>query len=228
MLLTLVPLLAKAQVMKLGAFDQKPVHYGIQLGLTQSKFDLHYTDSLYLRDTIQGVSSYYAPGFHISVIADIRLGHFFSFRFLPGVMLVNRDIHYHWESYYQASHVLAENKRSVESVYGELPIELKFRALRDKNFRPYFTAGASYGFDFASLRKNKNNSEESIIRLEAEDLRYTTGIGFDFFLRYVKFAIELKALFGMKDLRIYDNDIYTRCTDSMKSRTFMLSITFEG
>ena len=92
----------------------------------------------------------------------------------------------------------------------------------------YFTAGVSYGFDFASLRKNRNQTNQAIVRLQPSDLRYTMGVGFDVFLRYVKFAIEFKMAFGMLDLKVQDPDIYIRSFDNLKSRTFMLSFTFEG
>ena len=54
------------------------------------------------------------------------------------------------------------------------------------------------------------------------------GVGFDFFLRYVKFAIELKMSFGMLDLKVDDPDVYIRSFDNLSSRTFMRSFTFEG
>ncbi len=212
----------------LGNFDSRQLHYGIQIGLTQSKFDLQLNEDAALRDTMQGVTSYFTPGFHIAVIGDLRLGEFFNLRMLPGVTIITRNLSYSWENGYLASHRLAELERAAESVYGDIPIELKFRAKRYGNFRPYITAGGSYGFDFASLRKNRNRNNESILRLQASDLRYTMGLGFDFFMRYVKFAIELKMNFGLLDLEVPDPDIYVRSMDQMKSRTVMISFTFEG
>ena len=53
-------------------------------------------------------------------------------------------------------------------------------------------------------------------------------MGFDVFLRYVKFAIELKATFGLVDLKVEDPDVYISSFDGLKSRTFLLSFTFEG
>ena len=100
--------------------------------------------------------------------------------------------------------------------------------MRYNNFRPYLTAGVSYGFDFASLRKNRNRTDESIIRLEPNDFRYTMGLGFDVFLRYVKFAIDLKMTFGLVNLRVEDPDVYIQAFDYLNSRTLMLSFTFEG
>lgn len=212
----------------LGSFDNRLLHWGIQVGYTQSKFDLRFSENDTLRQTIQGVTSYYSPGFHINVIGDLRLNDNLNLRLLPGITLISRDMAYSWSEAYTSTHWKYDLRRTVESVYGEIPIELKFRAKRYTNFRPYLTAGASWGFDFASLRKNKNNNDESIIRLNAIDLRYTAGVGFDFFLRYVKFAIEFKMAFGLIDLKVMDDDYYTQSTDNLMSRTFMLSFTFEG
>ena len=217
-----------AQVGNLGKFDSRLLHYGIQVGLTMSKFDLEFSSDEALRQELQGTTSYYAPGFHIAVIGDLRLSKWFNLRLLPGVTLITRDVTYSWEPSYLESHRLAELSRNVESVYGDFPIELKFRSIRYNNFRPYITAGVSYGFDFASLRKNRNRTDESIIRLEPSDFRYSMGLGFDVFLRYVKFAIDLKVTFGFPNLKVEDPDVYIRAFDYLNSRTVMLSFTFEG
>ena len=78
------------------------------------------------------------------------------------------------------------------------------------------------------MRNNKNNTDQSIVRLNTSDLRYTVGLGFDFYMRYVKFAIELKMSFGLLDLKIDDDDLYTRSVDFINTRTFMVGFTFEG
>lgn len=212
----------------LNTFDTRKFHYGIQVGYTQSKFDLQYSEQDTIRQTILGTTSYYSPGFHINVIGDMRLSDYFNLRLLPGITLISRDMSYVWSEDYTSTHWKYDTRRTVESVYGEIPVELKFRAKRYGNFRPYLTAGGVWGFDFASLRKNKNNNDESIIRLNPVDLRYTAGVGFDFFLRYVKFAIEFKSAFGMVDLRVEDDDYYTQSVTELLSRTFMISFTFEG
>lgn len=219
---------AWCQLGNLMSFDDKLMHYGIQVGLARSKFDLDFTRDETLRTAVQGTASYYTEGFHISVVGDLRLGRYLNLRALPGIILIDRDIYYNWEPSYQDSHPLLEHHRTVESVYGNLPLELKFRAWRWYNFRPYITGGGSYSFDFASLRKNKNNNEESIIRLNSTEWRYTVGVGTDIFLRYVKFAIELKMSFGVNDLRVPDDELYTQSIDAIHSRTLMLSFTFEG
>lgn len=219
---------ASAQVGNLGKFDSRLLHWGIQVGLTNSMFDLDFSEDNDLRQTLQGTTSYYSPGFHIAVIGDLRLGNWFNLRVLPGVTIITREVTFSWEEGYLQTHRLAETSRNVESVYGDFPIELKFRSVRYGNFRPYLTAGVSYGFDFASLRKNRNRTDQSIVRLEPHDFRYTMGVGFDVFLIYVKFAIEFKMNLGLLDLKVDDTDIYTRSYNNLSTRTYMISFTFEG
>lgn len=230
-LIVLLPVLAcwsaTAQIGNLVNFDKHLLHWGIQVGYTQSKFDLRYTEEAELRETMQGVTSYYAPGFHVAILGEMRLNDHFSLRTLAGVTLITRELSYSWESNYLETHRLAELRRNVESAYFEIPIELKFRAHRFYNFRPYLISGISYGYDLASLFRNRNRTNQAIVRLYPNDLRYSMGVGFDVFLRYVKFAIELKMNFGLIDLKVEDPDIYIRCADYFKSRTFMLSFTFE-
>lgn len=221
-------LTAQNRPANLGKFDERKVHFGIQVGYTMSKFDLHYTNDDAVRENILGTTSYYSPGFHINEINDFRLGEYLNLRLMPGVTLISRDMAFVWSDDYTSTHWKYDNRRTVESVYGELPVEFKFRAMRYTDFRPYLIAGGSCGFDFASFFKNRNSNDESIIRLNPFDMRYTMGMGFDFFLPYVKFAIELKMAFGLMDLRVEDNDLYTLSTTDLRSRTFMLSFTFQG
>lgn len=219
---------AKAQFGNLMSFDSRLMHYGIRVGYTQSKFDITPTNTDSIRQALLTANSYHTAGFHIAVICDMRLTNFFNLRLMPGITLVDRKIDYSWNSTYLATHPLAEMSRTVESVYGDIPLEIKFRAWRWNDLRPYVTAGGSYSFDFSSLRKNKNNNQESIIRLNPNEWRYTIGVGVDVFLHYVKFAIELKTAIGLTNLQTDGNEIYDHAVDHMRSRTFMLSFTFEG
>lgn len=228
LLLLLLATTARGQIGNLASFDEELLHYGIQVGYTQSKFDLHYADDPELRTILQGTTSYYNAGFHLAVIGDLRAWKYINLRLCPGITLVNRSLSFAWEEQYHQEHPHIDQRRGVESVYGELPIDLKFRSMRWHNMRPYLTAGTSYGFDFASLRNNKNNTDESIIRLNTSDFRYTAGVGCDFYLRYVKFAIELRMSFGLTDLKIPDDNLVTRSYDNLNTRTFMLGFTFEG
>ena len=135
-LLSFLSFNSHCQTGNLGHFDNRRLHFGIQVGYTLSKFDLNFNEDPTMRQSLQGVTSYFAPGFHISAICpDLRLNKWFNLRLVPGVTLITREVSYAWESGYASTHSLVEHGRNVESVYGEIPIELKFRSMRYGNFR---------------------------------------------------------------------------------------------
>lgn len=217
-----------AQIQNLSNFDKNRIHYGIAVGYIQSKFTVKYTTDSDIRENVQGVTSYYIPGFHLTILGDLRINDYLNLRFTPGIAFMDRDLNYAFSEAYLATSHLLDERRTAESVYGDLPIELKMRAMRWRNFRPYLITGAKMGFDFASLKNNKNKNDESIIRLAPVDVSYTAGVGFDFYFTYFKFAIELKMGFGLLELKVPDDTYYTQSIESIKSRTFTLSITVEG
>ena len=56
---------------------------------------------------------------------------------------------------------------------------------------------------------------------------YEVGFGIDFYLEYFKFSPELKATFGLVDMLVYDESIYTSSIKKMLTRGFTVTLTFE-
>ena len=54
------------------------------------------------------------------------------------------------------------------------------------------------------------------------------GGGFDFFLPFFKFAVEFKTSIGLPDLLIHEETKYALPIEKLRSRAFVVSITFEG
>ena len=50
----------------------------------------------------------------------------------------------------------------------------------------------------------------------------------DLFLPFFKFAIEGKFQFGTRNVLIPDDSIYARPLEQLKTRTFVISLCFEG
>ena len=177
-LLTLLAGAAHAQKQDNGTLSDHKFLYGIQLGLTENKFDLYSTHGGLIANQNDPSSvddrSYHARGFRFAVIGEAWLGRFFSLRVMPGVSLFRA--------------------LKLESVRGELPIDVKFHPVRKGNIEPYIASGLSYGYDFASLR---NDGNTVIKPLNAHDLRYTCGLGLDWYTRIVRVGLELKAGFGL-------------------------------
>ena len=189
-MLSLLSLLAgavHAQNQDNGAFSNRKFLYGIHLGLTDNQFGLYpdhggliasqnspLVNSEFQNSNFEFQNSYHARGFRLAVIGEARLGRCFSLRVMPGVSLFRA--------------------LKLESVRGELPVDVKFHPYRWGKVEPYLTSGLGYGFDFASLREDSHNK---IKPLNAHDLRYTCGLGLDWYTRLVRVGFELKAGFGL-------------------------------
>ena len=65
------------------------------------------------------------------------------------------------------------------------------------------------------------------MRLKRNDYTYELGTGFDFYLDFFKFGVELKMDYGMRDLLQRDKTVYTNSIDKLSSKMFLLSFTFE-
>ena len=177
-LLALLAGAAYAQKQDKGTYENRKFLYGIHLGLTENKFDLYSTNGGLIASQNGPFSvddrSYHARGFRLALIGEARLGRCFSLRVMPGVSLFRA--------------------LKLESVRGEVPVDVKFHPYRWGKVEPYLTSGLGYGYDFASSREDSHNY---IKPLNAHDLRYTCGLGVDWYTRYVKLGLELKAGFGL-------------------------------
>ncbi|MCR5193016.1 MAG: PorT family protein [Bacteroidales bacterium] len=179
-----------AQGQEGGGFNNRKVLYGLHWGFTENSVDLYYSD-------IEGFAhpldpdnhSFFALGTRLNVMYDVRLGNYFRLRVMPGVSLTGRT----WEPVNVSVPTSSSVEYKVKSVCGELPVDVKFYPFRCDQL--YLTSGLSYSFDFTSL--DKDIDEGTIQRLNAHDIRYTCGVGFDFDTHNFRLGVELKATFGL-------------------------------
>lgn len=181
-------------------------------------------------DTLLGMRHGFQPGFSVGVVTDLRMGKFFNLRCIPTFSMGQRSITY--KTALPGQGIRNETKQ-IESIMLFLPLEVKWKAARMLNNRPYVTAGFQYTLDMASRKlKKKGNpagdEDEYRLKLDRHDIGVTVGVGWDFFLPYNnKLAVELKLYFGLLDLLVPDNNIYTDRINSLTSRMVQLNITFE-
>jgi hypothetical protein len=67
-----------------------------------------------------------------------------------------------------------------------------------------------------------------LVKTEKNNYSLEFGGGVDLFLPYFKFGIELKMAVGMPNLLVPDGTQFSDPIRSLRSRTFMLTFTFEG
>jgi hypothetical protein len=226
-------------------YDQDLFHFGFVLGADLSYVTIrpiadlatHNFDSTYLPDILPlpdsakvlSIISNPSLGFVISIVSDMRMGDNFNLRFIPSLSFGDRDIVYNIETFRKESVSMLVVTKRVPSTYVNFPLEVKFKSDRYNNFRAYLMGGAQYTLDLASQAKKREqrNAAEKIVKFNANDVYIETGVGFDFYNEWFKLSLELKMMYGLFDVLKRENNIYTNSIQSLKSKIFQFSVTFE-
>lgn len=215
----------KVTIENLPKFDKRRYHFGFLLGANQMNFAIKTIEDLTPFDSLTNVTTKPDYGFDIGIVSSLRLTKYLSLRFVPTLSFGNRTVEYTFK--YHDSVTYAQNKK-IESTFMIFPLYIKYQSKRLGNFRAYIIGGAKYSLDMASQAKKKNKEGEAPIKLRRNDYLVDVGAGFDFFLPYFKFGIELKMSYGLRDLLVPENTTYTNSVKRLNSKIFQLSLTFEG
>ena len=182
---------------------------------------------------VLSINSTPIPGFVISIVANMQMGRHFELQFVPSLSFGDRTISYDLETYTtfaggDTTQRFTTNKK-IPSTYISFPLEVKYKAVRYNNFRPYLLAGALYTLDLASQAKKREqkNVNEKIVKFNQNDVYLEAGVGFDFYNEWFKFGLELKMMYGLGNVLKYEDNIYTSSIDKVSSKIFQLSFTFE-
>ena len=206
-------------------FDDQPYHFGFWLGYTHSsviinrKADYSFQDSLYSINPNQVGSFVVGPIISLNFNQNIHLrsGLFLSFQ--------DRTVDYVFEI---KDTTELFNKR-LNSVYTEIPLQLKLRTNRIGNVAFYGIGGAKIGYDWSSKIKIQDKlNYDDLLKLKRFNLAYQVGGGVDFFLPYFKFGIELRTDIGINNILYQSNNFYTTPIEKIRSQMWQLSFTFEG
>lgn len=209
-------------IQNLPAFDLKPIHFGFTIGINQMNFSVKRNQEYKSTDTLLILHSKPKFGFHIGIISDLRLNNNFNLRFIPTLTFGDRILYY---SLLENGKITDYNKK-IESSLVDFPLLLKFKSNRMTNVRGYIFGGAKISVDAASLAKRKQQDDD-IIKLKRIDYTGEIGSGFEFYLEYFKFGIELKMSYGIFDILKREGNIYTNSIERLNTKIFFLSLTFE-
>jgi len=209
-------------------FDHRVMHFGFLLGINSANFVLERQPKTFSgSDTLLMLEPNSATGFNLGIISSLHLSEYFSLRFTPNLAFASRTLNYKFQTYD------GEKKYSkiIESTLINLPIGIKYKSVRVNNFSAYVLVGGAYTLDLASNVGNDNNSKrpsDVVVAIKKNDFLAEIAFGTDFYLQYFKFGLEFKMSYGLKDLLDHDNEQFTDPIDKLKSKMFLLSLTFEG
>jgi len=172
----------------------------------------------------QEISVYPQPGFNVGLISDFKITRMFSFRTEPGLFFAYRTLIFNYlEDEY-------DRVRKVRASYVFVPALGKFNALRNGNFRPYVTGGIIWSYNLNSYENSVNDNASGVFRMTRQNLFWTIGVGFEFYLYYFKLTPSLRGVFSLTNEYVPDTDPdspWTRNLEFVGTQGIYFTLTFE-
>lgn len=227
-----------------GGVDDENLHFGFSFQYIGTEYKIFKTsnwrnpffeESSQVTDSLISIRSASNPGFGIGFVSDLYITPNLNLRFTPNLVFSDRVIDYQYAdgtSRDQAGVVSPEGftRRTVASTMADFPIGLKLKSDRQNNFRAYILAGAKYGIDIASKKKQDDNGELAINKFLKNNkgfLSYEVGIGFDLYFEYFKLSPEFKLSNSMNSILRREDNPYASPIEKLFLRNFVFSLYFE-
>lgn len=212
--------------LNLGSFDKKKYHFGFLLGFNNASFFIDRKSDPNAQDSLLTVNGDNPPGFNLGIIASWNFTKNISVRFLPTLSFEDRTLNY---VFLAGPDSTVSFEKRVESTLIDFPVNFKFRTDRLRNFAAYAVVGGRFRIDMQSEKDVKNIvAEEILVKTLSNDVAVEFGGGIDLFLQYFKFGIELKMAMGLNNILVPEDTQFSNPIESLRSRTFFLTLTFEG
>lgn len=143
-----------------------------------------------IKPALYSISSKPQPGFGLGFVANVKLTDHFDLRLSPGYIFTDQILDYEY---------LNPNDNVTQTVSASvvnIPIGLRVKSDRRKNFRAYFVTGVRYSWSLNSEAKVEEDKDWPLARKKVKDSRgmwwYEAGIGFQFYFDYFKLSPEIK------------------------------------
>ena len=201
-------------------FANKPYYFGITLGLNNADYRIIQSQRFLLHDSIRSVTPGLGTGFNLGIVTNLNVGKYFDFRVMPTLSFTDRKMEYKMLNN-------STVKRNIESVFVELPFQVRYKSAPYHDVRLFVIAGMKYSFDVAS--NSRARQAEKLIKVAPSDFAIEYGAGFQVFLPYFIFSPEFKVSQGIGNVMIFDTNLQQASVlEQLYSRLFTLSFHFEG
>jgi hypothetical protein len=223
--------------------DYNPYHFGFILSFNQMNFGLKVNEAAIGTSSyspselgynglnslkLLGINSQPVFGFTVGIVSNLKLSPLLDLRLIPSLAFGERKINYSFIGFKDGeSPTQILDQKSIRSTHIDIPLYIKFKSKRAHNVRAYVLSGIKYTFDLAANSKKNKDASDKFLSLESQDWLFEAGAGFDFYLPYFKFGVELKMSYGFNDLLKTRDNFYTDGIASLKSKLFQISFTFE-
>lgn len=203
--------------------DDKPFHFGINLGFNKSHFLVSHHPRFLQYDTINVVESINSAGINLAWLVNYRLSNHWGIRLHPLDLTFSEKAFLYDEKYGDDGALVT---KKVQSITLSFPIQMKFSSDRINNFKVFTIGGIKFDYDLASNAGARK--AENLIKLKKMDLSVETGIGFHFYFPVFVLTPEIKYSNGLFNLHSRDENLrYSNVIDKINSKMITFSLTVE-
>ncbi len=214
--------IAQENVINQEGHDDRPYHFGINIGYNESHFNFTHHPRFLQYDSILDVESINNPGINLAWLVNVRMSDHFDLRVHPLDLTFSEKAFLYSQKYEPDSSVT----KKVQSITLSFPVNIAFSSDRIGNFKVYTIAGAKFDYDLAS---NAGASKaEDLIKLKRSDLSVELGLGFHIYFPYFVLSPEIKLSSGLNNIHARDPNLkYSNVIDKINSRMVTFSLTVE-
>jgi hypothetical protein len=202
--------------------DDKPYHFGINIGYNESHFNFTHHPRFLQYDSILDVESINNPGINLAWLVNVRMSNHFDIRLHPLDLTFSEKAFLYTQKYEADSSVT----KKVQSITLSFPVNIAFSSDRIGNFKVYTMAGGKFDYDLAS---NAGASKaEDLVKLNRSDMSVELGLGFHIYFPYFVLSPEIKLSSGLTNLHARDPNLkYSNVLDKINARMITFSLTVE-
>ncbi|MGB4843892.1 MAG: outer membrane beta-barrel protein [Ferruginibacter sp.] len=218
------------ELVNLPDHDEKPIRFGINLGVNRSHFSFTH-HPVFLQnaplDSITVVESLNSTGLNLAWMVNFRLSEHFDLRTYPvNLTFTEKAFEYNLTYPDGPGGETPVTQKKVQSISLTLPVQIKFTSDRINNFKVYMMGGVKGEYDLASNAGAKK--AENLIKLKRFDYGVEAGLGFHFYFPMFVLTPEVKMGWGIGNLHSRDTNLkFSNVIDKINSRIISFSLTVE-
>ncbi len=199
------------------------VHFGFSIIGTYGKMKFSRSDTFFTigNDTLNRITTTNFPGLGVGGIINFHINEFWDIRTMMIVQVMSqRNLTYHFKGGISKVAML-------QSTYLEIPLLIKYKSERHKNFRCYVIGGLGYRYNFTNDAETERSATKPVVGMRPSTFNYDVGFGLDLYYPYFKFSPEIKISNDIGSALIKDNYIFTSSLGGLYPKLIQLSLHFE-
>ncbi len=217
--------MAQSKIPNMINHDDKAYYLGLSFTFNNSSYRILKSDYFAENDSVMLLDPIRKPGLGLGILGCLKLTNRFDLQFVPMIQLTDRSIVFVDNKYGLEPN--EEETYRTESILFHLPLSLKLKSDRMRNFRFYGLAGLKLDWDMSSNARSQKTIE--IIKVKPIDFGYEIGAGLEFYFSNFILSPEIKLSRGLADINILeDNSQISKSIEELRTYIWMVTFNIKG